>query len=140
MLGVELIFGYSFINLLLLAGMAVPCAITDSYLEHIDYPAGAPWLYDDNSKTDNPSINGLVTWGFALVTLVFYSTCAVLRLNSTCCPQIPEHRPYFSVYFHRVCQNPAGCLYILRLRYLVRQNKSSHSRQELEFVGRSWPD
>ena len=50
--------------------MAVACAIVDSYLEHKDYPAGAPWLYDDNLKDDNPSVNGLVTWGFALVTFV----------------------------------------------------------------------
>jgi len=57
-----------FLNLLILAMMAVACAITDSYLEHRDYPGGAPWLFDDNRKNDNPNINGLVTFAFALIT------------------------------------------------------------------------
>ncbi|KAF8630439.1 hypothetical protein AX17_005416 [Amanita inopinata Kibby_2008] len=57
-----------FINLIILAMMAVACAIVDSVLEHRDYPRGAPWLYGDNTSGDNPSINGLVTWAFALIT------------------------------------------------------------------------
>jgi phospholipid-translocating ATPase len=50
--------------------MAVTCAIVDSYNEHRDYPLEAPWLYNANRKDDNPSINGLITWGFALITYV----------------------------------------------------------------------
>jgi phospholipid-translocating ATPase len=50
--------------------MAVACAIVDAILEHRDYPEGAPWLYDDDRPTDNPSFNGLVTWAFALITFV----------------------------------------------------------------------
>jgi phospholipid-translocating ATPase len=50
--------------------MAVACAIVDSELEKDYYPKGAPWLYSDNKKDDNPSINGLVTWAFALITSV----------------------------------------------------------------------
>lgn len=57
-----------FINLILLAIMATACAIPDSILEKKLYPEGAPWLYDDDQKGDNPSINGLVTWAFALIT------------------------------------------------------------------------
>ncbi|KAL0946504.1 hypothetical protein HGRIS_012720 [Hohenbuehelia grisea] len=57
-----------FVNLILLAMMAVTCAIADSILEHRDYPRDAPWLYNDNRPDDNPSINGLVTWAFALIT------------------------------------------------------------------------
>ncbi|KAJ3734877.1 phospholipid-translocating ATPase [Lentinula guzmanii] len=56
------------LNLILLALMATACAIVDSILEKRDYPAGAPWLYGDNTSGDNPSINGLVTWAFALIT------------------------------------------------------------------------
>ncbi|KAJ3719928.1 phospholipid-translocating ATPase [Lentinula raphanica] len=56
------------LNLVLLALMATACAIVDSVLEKRDYPGGAPWLYDDNTSGDNPSINGLVTWAFALIT------------------------------------------------------------------------
>jgi hypothetical protein len=60
----------SFINLIVLAIMAVACAIADAILEQRFYPLGAPWLYADNQSDDNPQINGLVTWAFALITLV----------------------------------------------------------------------
>lgn len=48
--------------------MAVVCAIADSRLEVQYFPLGAPWLLDDNESGDNPRINGLVTWAFALLT------------------------------------------------------------------------
>jgi len=57
-----------FLNLIILAVMAVVCGIVDSVLEHRDYPRLAPWLFADNQSDDNPSINGLVTWAFALIT------------------------------------------------------------------------
>ncbi|TDL24691.1 phospholipid-translocating P-type ATPase [Rickenella mellea] len=57
-----------FINLIILACMAIACGIVDSILEHKDYPNGAPWLYGDNTSGDNPSINGLATFAFALIT------------------------------------------------------------------------
>jgi phospholipid-translocating ATPase len=50
--------------------MAVACAIADSVLEQNEEPQGAPWLYDDNLSDDNPSVNGLVTWAFALIVFV----------------------------------------------------------------------
>lgn len=53
--------------------MAVVCAIVDSVLEQRYYPLGAPWLYADNQSDDNPQINGLVTWAFALITFVILS-------------------------------------------------------------------
>ncbi|KAJ7068197.1 phospholipid-translocating ATPase [Mycena amicta] len=56
------------INLLFLFLMAVACAIGDSVLEHHYQPLGAPWLYGDDESSDNPSINGLVTWAFAFLT------------------------------------------------------------------------
>jgi hypothetical protein len=56
--------------------MAVVCAIADAILEQRFYPLGAPWLYADNQSDDNPQINGLVTWAFALITLVSHlSAC-----------------------------------------------------------------
>ncbi|EIN07067.1 phospholipid-translocating ATPase [Punctularia strigosozonata HHB-11173 SS5] len=57
-----------FINLLLLAIMAVACAVVDSVLELHYYPLMAPWLFDDNRSGDNPHINGLITFAFALIT------------------------------------------------------------------------
>ncbi|EMD38048.1 hypothetical protein CERSUDRAFT_113198 [Gelatoporia subvermispora B] len=57
-----------FVNLALLAVMAVACAIADALLEQHYYPLSAPWLYNDNQKSDNPHINGLVTFAFALIT------------------------------------------------------------------------
>ncbi|KAF9261452.1 phospholipid-translocating P-type ATPase [Marasmius fiardii PR-910] len=57
-----------FLNLILLAAMAVACGIVDSILEQRYYDQGAPWLYGANLSDDNPKINGLVTWAFALIT------------------------------------------------------------------------
>lgn len=57
--------------MIVLALMAIVCAIADSVLEKKFYPEGAPWLFRDDQSDDNPSINGLVTWAFALITLVF---------------------------------------------------------------------
>ncbi|EEB91726.1 hypothetical protein MPER_09870 [Moniliophthora perniciosa FA553] len=57
-----------FLNLLLLACMAVACGIVDSILEQGFYDDGALWLYGANRSDDNPRINGLVTWAFALIT------------------------------------------------------------------------
>ena len=54
-----------------MAAMATVCAIADSILEQRYYPKNAPWLYSDDHSDDNPSINGLITWAFALLTSVF---------------------------------------------------------------------
>ncbi|KAJ7228736.1 hypothetical protein GGX14DRAFT_414568 [Mycena pura] len=56
------------INLLILFLLAVACAIGDSVLEHQYEPRSAPWLYGDDESSDNPSLNGLVTWAFAFLT------------------------------------------------------------------------
>ncbi|KAF8350409.1 phospholipid-translocating ATPase [Amanita rubescens] len=77
-----------FINLILLALMAAACAIADSVLEHQDYPRQAPWLYGDNTSGDNPSINGLVTFAFALIT---FQNIVPISL-------------YISIEFVRTCQ------------------------------------
>jgi phospholipid-translocating ATPase len=63
-----LIANSSFVNLTLLAVLAVVCAVVDSILEQRFLPQGAPWLFDDNRSGDNPQINGLITWAFALLT------------------------------------------------------------------------
>ncbi|RDB22204.1 putative phospholipid-transporting ATPase C24B11.12c [Hypsizygus marmoreus] len=77
-----------FINLILLAMMAVACAIVDSVLESRDYPRSAPWLYNDNQSDDNPRINGLITWAFALIT---FQNIVPISL-------------YISIEFVRTCQ------------------------------------
>jgi hypothetical protein len=51
--------------------MAVVCGIADSKIEGTQYREGAPWLYGDDESSDNPRINGLITWAFALITFVF---------------------------------------------------------------------
>ncbi|KIK68118.1 hypothetical protein GYMLUDRAFT_36948 [Collybiopsis luxurians FD-317 M1] len=56
------------VNLLLIAIMAVVCAIADSTLEKHYAPLGAPWLFSDDHPGDNPSANGGITWAFALLT------------------------------------------------------------------------
>ncbi|KAG6843812.1 hypothetical protein H0H87_000218 [Tephrocybe sp. NHM501043] len=77
-----------FINLIILAIMAIVCGVIDSVLEHRDYPLSAPWLYNDNQSDDNPSINGLVTWAFALIT---FQNIVPISL-------------YISIEFVRTCQ------------------------------------
>ncbi|KAH9848849.1 phospholipid-translocating P-type ATPase [Lenzites betulinus] len=57
-----------FINLLLLAAMATACAIADAVLEQHYFPLGAPWLFGDTQGDDNPKINGLITFVYALIT------------------------------------------------------------------------
>jgi len=59
-----------FFNLVLLGIMAIICGIVDAVLEHRDQPTGALWLYADDRSGDNPSINGLITFVFALITYV----------------------------------------------------------------------
>ncbi|KAG6376326.1 hypothetical protein JVT61DRAFT_2307 [Boletus reticuloceps] len=56
------------VNLAILALMAIVCGIADSQIQKQLYPEGAPWLYGDNTSYDNPNINGLITWAFALIT------------------------------------------------------------------------
>ena len=63
-----LITNSSVINLTILAVLAIACAIADSILEQRYFPLGAPWLFLDDSHGDNPKINGLVTFAFALLT------------------------------------------------------------------------
>ncbi|OCB86698.1 phospholipid-translocating P-type ATPase [Sanghuangporus baumii] len=57
-----------FVNLMILAAMAVACGVVDHILEKRYYPKGAPWLIGDNQSDDNPNINGLITAIFALIT------------------------------------------------------------------------
>ncbi|TFK22984.1 phospholipid-translocating ATPase [Coprinopsis marcescibilis] len=56
------------INLGILFGIAVICGVADSVLQQRYYPLDAPWLYGADQKGDNPKINGLTTWAFALLT------------------------------------------------------------------------
>ena len=63
-------------NLVILAVMAAVCGVIDSVLEHHYYPRQAPWLFGDNRSGDNPSINGLITFLFAMITLVTFRRAA----------------------------------------------------------------
>ena len=102
---------HRFINLFILALMAAACGIADSVLEHRDYKRQAPWLYGDNTSGDNSSINGLVTFAFALITYVArsfpYSSLTTFPL------QLPEHCTYLSIHLYRVCSNMPGRIYLL---------------------------
>jgi phospholipid-translocating ATPase len=66
------------INLLILFILAVVCGVADAVLQHKYYPLGALWLYGADLPDNNPKINGLITWAFALLTYVLS-----LRLRST---------------------------------------------------------
>lgn len=48
--------------------MATACAIADAVLEQHYFPLGAPWLFGDTQGDDNPKINGLITFVYALIT------------------------------------------------------------------------
>jgi len=64
-------------NLVILGIMAAICGVIDSVLEHHYFPRQAPWLFDDNRSGDNPSMNGLITFLFALITFVACPHAAV---------------------------------------------------------------
>lgn len=51
-----------------MAAAAVACGVIDSILEQRNFDRGAPWEYGATHSDDNPKINGLVTWAFALIT------------------------------------------------------------------------
>ena len=48
--------------------MAVGCAIADARIEHYYFDRAAYWEYLAIFSDDNPDINGLVTFGNALIT------------------------------------------------------------------------
>lgn len=48
--------------------MSIALGIADAILEQRYFPLNAPWLFRDTQSDDNPQINGLVTWAFALIT------------------------------------------------------------------------
>ena len=98
-----------FANLILLALMATTCGIVDSVLEHRYYPESAPWLYDDNRSGNNPSINGLITFCFALITYVSsypfsLEICLIFNTISHRFQNIVPISLYISIEFVRTCQ------------------------------------
>ncbi|KAF7295629.1 Phospholipid-transporting ATPase [Mycena indigotica] len=97
-------------NLLILAAMAVACGISDSVLEKRYYPQGALWLYGDNTSSDNPSYNGLVTWAFALIT---FQNIVPISL-------------YISIEFVRTCQ--ALFIYFDSEIYYAKTNQATLAR------------
>ncbi|KAF8163678.1 hypothetical protein B0H34DRAFT_649957 [Crassisporium funariophilum] len=99
-----------FVNLLILAAMAIVCAIADSVLEHRFFPLGAPWLYGDDGSDDNPKINGLVTWAFALLT---FQDIVPISL-------------YISIEFVRTCQ--AAFIYFDHDIYYEKTKQATKAR------------
>ncbi|KIY50739.1 phospholipid-translocating P-type ATPase [Fistulina hepatica ATCC 64428] len=75
-------------NLTILAVMAIACGIADSSIEKSLYPQQAPWLYGADRSNDNPSIDGLITAAFALIT---FQNIVPISL-------------YISIEFVRTCQ------------------------------------
>ncbi|KAG8996124.1 hypothetical protein FRB94_008549 [Tulasnella sp. JGI-2019a] len=98
------------LNLLLLAVMAVVCAIVDSILERRGHNNGAPWEYGTSSKGDNPNINGLITFGNALIT---FQNVIPISL-------------YISVEFVRTCQ--AAFIYYDREIYYDKTDQPTLAR------------
>ncbi|KAH6902733.1 phospholipid-translocating ATPase [Coprinopsis sp. MPI-PUGE-AT-0042] len=71
------------INLLILFILAVVCGVADAVLQQHYYPLGALWLYGSDLPDNNPRINGLITWAFALhddiVPISLYISIEVVR-------------------------------------------------------------
>ncbi|KAJ2929330.1 hypothetical protein H1R20_g7765, partial [Candolleomyces eurysporus] len=101
-----------FINLLILALMAIACAVVDSILQHRYYPRDAPWLFWANRSGDNPSINGLITFFFALIT---FQNIVPISL-------------YISIEFVRTCQ--AAFIYF--------DSEIYHKETDQPTIARSW--
>lgn len=107
--GVDMLFlaFVRFLNLILLAIMAIVCGIVDTVLEHRYYPSGALWLYNDNRSGDNPAINGLVTLVFALITYVYDTLAIHGTVQFICVHRFQNIVPislYISIEFVRTCQ------------------------------------
>ena len=102
----------SFINLILLAAMAVVCGVAESSLEKYYSPLGAPWLFGDNQSDDNPKINGLTTLVFALIT---FQNIVPISL-------------YISIEFVRTAQ--AAFIYFDRQIWYEKTNQAT--------IARSW--
>ncbi|CAE6428267.1 hypothetical protein ACGC1H_000702 [Rhizoctonia solani] len=101
-----------FINLIILAIMAVVCAIVDSTLEKRAFKNGAYWMAFATQKDDNPNINGLVTFANALIT---FQNVIPISL-------------YISIEFVRTCQ--AAFIYFDREIY--------YSKNDTPTLARSW--
>ncbi|CAE6457915.1 unnamed protein product, partial [Rhizoctonia solani] len=101
-----------FINLIIVAIMAVVCAIVDSTLEKRAFKQGAYWMAFATQKDDNPNINGLVTFANALIT---FQNVIPISL-------------YISIEFVRTCQ--AAFIYFDREIY--------YSKNDTPTLARSW--
>ena len=114
-----------FVNLILLALMATACGIVDSVLEHKYYPESAPWLFDDNRPGNNPSINGLITFCFALITYVAWvSIC-----HRSCC-HLTQFHTGFKILFLYLCIFPLNLcgpvklpLYTMTQKWCIKANQ-----------------
>ncbi|KAH6894999.1 phospholipid-translocating ATPase [Coprinopsis sp. MPI-PUGE-AT-0042] len=73
---------FSFLNLMLLACMAVVCAVADYVLQSRYQPLGAPWLWGGDRPGNNPSINGTITFFFALITSLGPAQAAFIYFDS----------------------------------------------------------
>lgn len=131
-------------NLVLLGVMAVVCAIVDSALEHHYYPRQAPWLFGDNQSDDNPSINGLITLVFALITFVpcfqFVSFVRSILMSACCCHQVSEYCPHLTLHLDRSCSHLSSGIHLLRFRNPLQENRYACNGAELYTVGRPWAD
>ncbi|KAJ1308767.1 hypothetical protein OPQ81_004457 [Rhizoctonia solani] len=99
-----------FINLIILAIMAVVCAIVDSTLEKRAFKNGAYWMAFATQKDDNPNINGLVTFANALIT---FQNVIPISL-------------YISIEFVRTCQ--AAFIYFDREIYYAKNDTPTLAR------------
>ncbi|KAF8680867.1 Phospholipid-translocating P-type ATPase [Rhizoctonia solani] len=99
-----------FINLIILAAMAVVCAIVDSTLEKRAFRNGAYWMAFATQPDDNPSINGLVTFANALIT---FQNVIPISL-------------YISIEFVRTCQ--AAFIYFDREIYYAKNDTPTLAR------------
>lgn len=50
--------------------MAVVCGIANSLQEQYYYDRNALWMWGANQGDDNPQINGLIAWAFAVIMYV----------------------------------------------------------------------
>ncbi len=103
---------------MILAAMAIVCAIVDSVLEHHYVHRGAYWLYLDNRPGDNPSINGLVTLANAFIT---FQNVVSISL-------------YISIEFVRTCQ--AAFIYFDSEMYYIKEGRNEDEGQPT--LAKSW--
>lgn len=64
--------------------MTVMCAVVDHFLEKQYYREGGYWMFGADRSSDNPNINGIITWANALIAFQVQCLPEVVSVSRDC--------------------------------------------------------